>query len=669
MATRVITLDFETYWDSKDKYSLTKMGPISYIRDPRFTPQILGYKIDDGPVCTVEYDDIVTVLDELELESEGTITLGHNISGFDALILSEHYGIHPYQVLDTIALMRFTGLSRVIPESHEALTEYLYTGKKEHGTDWSDGKRYRDEFDDDTWERFKTYCANDVSQCYANCKKLLPYLRTTYAIDACDLTAKMAYNPVFILDTDRLKSYLEQIDANEKAGLEKMCKYFHFDTVDHFLSSIRSAQSFCSLLRELGVEPPTKVSPTTGNEVPALSKTDLNFTALLEHKSEPVRMLVKTRLDLYGSMERTRAERLYKLALDNKPLPVMLKVFYAHTSRYGAGNSEGATDGLNFQNLSKRDPDKMEIRKSIKVPSGYKIVSCDSSQIEARVLAWLANEESLLTQFREGRDPYSELGEKISGIPHSDIKAGAKAGDKKLKQIRTVAKTLILSCGYGTSADKLSDTLLRMKMPLDADPVRHKQEAYRIHGIYRQSVPNIVNFWKKVDGILNKLASLSRDEYFEEHLFGGDNSCSLAYGYCMSIPLYMARNVPYIRLFSDDLWYKIHYPNLRHEGTNLVYDQVKGKGTITKKIYGAACVENITQSAAFQLLLWQALQMRKEGLNPVCNIHDSWSVVCKASEVSRVFECMTYWMSKTCPCMKTLPVACEGEVGDDFTIA
>ena len=84
-------------------------------------------------------------------------------------------------------------------------------------------------------------------------------------------------------------------------------------------------------------------------------------------------------------------------------------------------------------------------------------MACDSSQIEARGLAFVSNEVGLLTQFREGRDPYSELAETIFGVPWQDIKAGAKAGDKKMKMYRNTGKTGILSCFAGDT-EVLTDT-------------------------------------------------------------------------------------------------------------------------------------------------------------------------------------------------------------------
>ena len=59
-------------------------------------------------------------------------------------------------------------------------------------------------------------------------------------------------------------------------------------------------------------------------------------------------------------------------------MPISLQAFKAHTGRYTAGTQEGS-DGLNFQNMSKRDPNQLAIRKAIRVPDGYTVLACDSS--------------------------------------------------------------------------------------------------------------------------------------------------------------------------------------------------------------------------------------------------------------------------------------------------
>lgn len=483
----IYAVDFETFWDSKD-YTLSKMGPIEYIRDKRFTPQMMGVQCVDDPGQPYVWDNIkdrATVRHALEmLEMSPNVSwCGHNMHGFDALIFSEHYGFHPHRILDTICMARWCGLARLGRESHEALTEMLGHGKKKAGTVVSNGKRWPDDFTPEEQTFFKQYCADDTSQCAANAAAMLPYM-TDDALRFMSITARMATEPMFELDEEMLEGYIRELDAAAEKSRQELLGMFHFPDMTSFLAAIRSSDRFAVMLRALGVEPPMKVSEAKtktyfgklqaqadagsaeaaqalANAEPvmtyAFSKTDLDFLDLLHSDDPRVSLLVQTRLEHNSSIARSRAVTLLKFARDKRPVPVMLSTWKAATGRYSAGVSEGASDALQFQNLSKRDPSKLTLRRAIKAPKGRCIVAVDSAQVEARCLAFVAKEMHLVQQFAQGRDPYSELAETIFGVPWQDIKAGANAGDKKMKMYRNVGKTGILSCFAGDT-EVLTDT-------------------------------------------------------------------------------------------------------------------------------------------------------------------------------------------------------------------
>jgi len=78
-----------------------------------------------------------------------------------------------------------------------------------------------------------------------------------------------------------------------------------------------------------------------------------------------------------------------------------------NTGRFSGG------DKLNLQNLPARG--NTTLRRALKAPKGHKIISCDSAQIEARVVAYLAGQSDLVQAFREKRDVYSEFATEIYG--------------------------------------------------------------------------------------------------------------------------------------------------------------------------------------------------------------------------------------------------------------
>lgn len=690
----LVVIDFETYWDSKT-YTLSKMGPIEYVRNEKFTPQLCAFAMSNGACCVdcfaVEHERLRTTFENMD--THDVAWCGHNMHGFDSLILSEFFDFHPRKIWDTIAMMRWTGLSRVCRESHAALTEFLGNGHKAAGTVVSDHKQWPDDFTPEERMFFIQYCKDDAGQCYQNAQAMLPYM-TPDALRFMSITARMATEPSFVLDEDLLLEYLSDLDAAADKARQELMAMFSFQTNADMLAALRSADKFAGMLRSLGIEPPLKESaaktktkreklqlaadagvPGAAEELEnmqpvmtyAFSKTDVDFVLMQDHPDPRVALLVRTRLQLNSSIDRSRAETLLKFARMHKPLPIMLGAWLAHTGRYSAGASADAgtkTDKLQFQNLSKRDPSKRKLRQAIKVPEGHVVVACDSSQIEARGLAFVANEVGLLTQFREGRDPYSELAETIFGVPWQDIKAGAKAGDKKMKMYRNTGKTGILSCGYGVGHYKYSNTLLRQGIHLHEDLDRHHELARYAHGIYRAAHPNIVAFWKTAENVLEAMLR------GESGTFGGPNNDIYTFG-IMPVGPRTDLCVPSVRFPSG---YILRYPGLRAERNDrgkwqFLYDTYKGASKIPTHIYGGAFTNNLVQGLSFvDVIMYQGCRMDEAGIKLACNIHDAWASVVPEEQGDYVKQQMLHYMSIVPPALNGLPVACEAEIGTTFEI-
>ena len=690
----LVVIDFETYWDSKT-YTLSKMGPIEYVRNEKFTPQLCAFTLSNGSCCVdcsvVEHERLRTTFENLD--THDVAWCGHNMHGFDSLILSEFFDFHPQKIYDTIAMMRWTGLSRVCRESHAALTEFLGNGNKAAGTVVSDHKQWPDDFTPEERAFFIQYCKDDAGQCYQNAQAMLPYM-TPDALRFMSITARMATEPSFVLDEDLLLEYLSDLDAAADKARQELMAMFSFQTNADMLAALRSADKFADMLRSLGIEPPLKESaaktktkreklqlaadagrPGAAEELEnmqpvmtyAFSKTDVDFVLMQDHPDPRVALLVRTRLQLNSSIDRSRAETLLKFARMHKPLPIMLGAWLAHTGRYSAGASADAgtkTDKLQFQNLSKRDPSKRKLRQAIKVPKGKVVVACDSSQIEARGLAFVANEVGLLTQFREGRDPYSELAETIFGVPWQDIKAGAKSGDKKMKMYRNTGKSCVLSCGYSVGHHKYSNTLLRQGIHLHEDLDRHHELARYAHGIYRAAHPNIVAFWKTAENVLEAMLR------GESGTFGGPNNDIYTFG-IMPVGPRTDLCVPSVRFPSG---YILRYPGLRAERNDrgkwqFVYDTYKGASKIPTHIYGGAFTNNLVQGLSFvDVIMYQGCRMDEAGIKLACNIHDAWASVVPEEQGEYVKQQMLHYMSIVPPALNGLPVACEAEIGTTFEI-
>lgn len=685
---RIVVLDFETYWNSKD-YTLSKIGPISYIRDSRFSAQLMSYIVTDASTMTydrvrvAEHDNIPAVLAALKLDAPDVVTVAHNGNGFDFLILSEIYHVVPRIAIDTMCMERWTGVSRIQNESLKSMAKFFQCGEKVEGTVISDGRKWPEDFTPDERTAFIQYCRNDTEQCFLSFKAMLPFV-TADALLFSSITARMACNPVLRLDDDMLTAYLNELSDKVTKARNDINKMFMFKSDEDFLKAIRSSASFIKMLELLGRKPPMKYSVAKSETkrkkleaegktnlseedyavyTPALAKSDLDFVAMASDADERVALLVRTRLENNSSIQRSRAETFHALAKSGRPMPVMLNAFKAHTSRYTAGNSEGSSDKLNLQNLSKRDPSQLTLRKAVQAPEGMALVACDSSQIEARILAYVANETELVDAFRRGADPYADLAEKIFQIPSEKIHKGAKSGDKKLKAYRNVGKTGILSAGYGVGWRKYADTLLRQGVRLSSDIDQHYEMAHHAHNVYRASNPNIVAFWDTCQTVIKALYLGYSGE------FGGPNDNIFQYSVAPicgrdDVPTIIGPNKYTLRYFK--LSCEVSEKNNREE---YYYTRVKGKSELKTKIYGGALAENLCQYLAFALLQWQACRMTEQGIRLIANIHDSFLAICPEDEAEHTKSVMESCMSSVPDWLGDFPVACEAEIGKDYCIA
>lgn len=686
---RLVAIDFESYFSTKDGYTLTKIGPISYIRDSRFSAQLMSYIVTDASTMTydrvrvAEHDNIPAVLAALKLDAPDVVTVAHNGNGFDFLILSEIYHVVPRIAIDTMCMERWTGVSRIQNESLKSMAKFFQCGEKVEGTVISDGRNWPEDFTPDERTAFIQYCRNDTEQCFLSFKAMLPFM-TADALLFSSITAKMACNPVLRLDDDMLTAYLNELSDKVTKARNDINKMFMFKSDEDFLKAIRSSASFVKMLELLGRKPPMKYSVAKSETkrkkleaegktnlseedyavyTPALAKSDLDFVAMASDADERVALLVRTRLENNSSIQRSRAETFHALAKSGRPMPVMLNAFKAHTSRYTAGNSEGSSDKLNLQNLSKRDPSQLTLRKAVQAPEGMALVACDSSQIEARILAYVANETELVDAFRRGADPYADLAEKIFQIPSEKIHKGAKSGDKKLKAYRNVGKVGILSAGYGVGWRRYADTLLRQGVRLSSDIDQHYEMAHHAHNVYRASNTNIVAFWDTCQTVIKALYLGYSGE------FGGPNDNIFQYSVAPicgrdDVPTIIGPNKYTLRYFK--LSCEVSEKNNREE---YYYTRVKGKSELKTKIYGGALAENLCQYLAFALLQWQACRMTEQGIRLIANIHDSFLAICPEDEAEHTKSVMESCMSSVPDWLGDFPVACEAEIGKDYCIA
>jgi DNA polymerase len=609
-----ITLDFETYY-SKD-VGFSKQTNEEYLHDPQFHVIGVGIKEDDSETQWFTGDDVGVRLRSIDW-SESAL-LCHNAM-FDASILAWHYGIIPVFIYDTLCMSRaINGIDA--GGSLAKLAERYSLGTK--GTEVVNalGKKLSD-FTPEELERYGEYCKNDVELTYALFNILaLGFPDSEH--DLIDMTIRMYTEPKLKIDDALLVSRLDDVREEKQSLLADLMGTLNCEDEESVRVLLASNKKFAALLQLRGIDPPMKTSPTTGKETYALAKTDEGFIALQEHEDPIVQQLCAVRLGTKSTIEESRIERFIGIGERNKGLlPIPLKYYGAHTGRWSG------QDGINMQNLPSRDKKKKALKNALVAPDGYYIVNCDSSQIEARVLAWIAGQTDVVEQFAHGEDVYSTFASKIYNRPIS------KANPIE----RFVGKTCVLGLGYGTGAEKLRHTLKTSPPGADLPVETCKQYV----DLYRQINYRIVEMWQECDRALDAMMA-----GFSGRIHPAMTACFEVDRTGIRLP-----NGLYIR-----------YPNLRlNEEGRKVYDSRRGPVSI----WGGAMTENIVQALARIIVGEQMLDLC-ERYPPVLTVHDAAVCLVPKDEIEEGLAYITNIMSTPPTWAEDLPVACEAKYGESY---
>ena len=108
-----------------------------------------------------------------------------------------------------------------------------------------------------------------------------------------------------------------------------------------------------------------------------------------------------------------------------------------------------ASSDPNLQNIPVRTEEGRRIREAFVPADGCKLLSADYSQIELRIMAHIAEDENLLTAFRDGKDVHQATAAEIFGIPLEDVSS----------EQRRYAKVINFGLIYGMSAFGLAGNL------------------------------------------------------------------------------------------------------------------------------------------------------------------------------------------------------------------
>jgi DNA polymerase I-like protein with 3'-5' exonuclease and polymerase domains len=615
---QLVTLDFETYYDVG--FSLSGLTTEEYIKDERFQVIGVSIKIDQSEAKWYTGNQVKEALDNIDWKNSALLC--HNTQ-FDGAILSFRYNIIPGLYLDTLCMARaIHGVD--VGGSLAFLVEKYNLGRK--GTEVVDAKGKRlEDFTAQDLAQYGEYCKNDTELTHKLFQILAPDFPEN-EVKLIDLTLRMYTEPVLEVDDALLQDRLDDIQAEKSQLLQGLMKRLECDTEECVRAKLASNKQFAELLIELGITPPTKISPTTDKETYALAKGDTGFLELTEHEDPFIQELCRVRLGTKSTIEESRIERFIGIGARNKgKLPIPLKYYGAHTGRWAG------SDKVNFQNLPARDKKKKALKNAVIAPEDYQVINCDSSQIEARVLVWLAGQDDVVEWYREGRDVYSEFASKVYGRPIT----------KKDTTERAVGKTCILGLGYGTGWSKLQQTL-KIATGLNLD----ESECQRLVKVYREVNDKVIQLWKTCDEALRDMSAWPSGK--EPYYLDARNALLVTpKGIRLPNGLY------------------IYYPGLTWDisESKSKYIYKSRRGMIS--IWGGSVVENVIQALARIIVGEQMLEINKK-YRPVLTVHDAVVCVVLETEVDEALSFITTTMSSPPLWATGLPVACEAHHGASY---
>ena len=621
----------------------------AYVRDPRFEMILVSVKWNDSPPFWLLRERFEHFIAH-EVDWADTAVVHHH-AHFDAFILSHHFGIKPAMIIDTLSMARVIDGPKAGNSLYD-LCERHGIGTKGDYVKFAKGKRLAD-FSRDELYQYGAYCCNDTDRTYDLAQIFLPQMPAE-ELKLIDLTVRMFTEPVLIGNVPMLAGAVaserqRKSDLLERVGADKKL--------------VGSNEAYADLLRSFGVEPETKTSPSTGEQIYAFAKTDPAMQALLEDDNEEVRFLAEARIAVKSALVETRAQRFHDCATRGV-MPVYIKYGAAHTLRMGGG------DKMNWQNLAginAKRPEMSVLNASVGAPPGYKIVKADSGQGEARLVAWQAGQHDLVQAFAAHRDVYSEHASTVYGRPVDRKRVEADHIPGQLGKIS------ILGMGYGmgwyNAAMELLKGLLgappiqfteRDMEALQVDPSRFLNNPNNIQRVnempsrlalnarlihcavtkalvdrYRARMPHIVAYWDLMEHVINAMIKGVEMTFAAHGLLRTGPEC-----------IYLPNGM------------KLNYRGIqRAEGEASYFD-----GRKRVHIYGGLLTENLTQ-CLHRLIVTEQMVQISQVLKVALMRHDDVVCVVPDEAAPAALQFMTRVMSTPPAWAVGLPLAAEGKTG------
>ena len=636
---KTLSIDIETY----SSVSLQKAGVYRYVEAPDFEILLFGYSIDGAPVQLVDLTCGERVPEEVrDALSDPSVTKWAFNASFERICLSRWLGLpsgtylEPDQWRCSMIWSAYLGLPLSLAGVGAVLKldkQKLDTGKdliryfcKPCRPTKKNGGRTRNlpRHDPGKWEQFKSYNLRDVET-------------------EMEIQKKLARFPVpeFVWDEYHLDQEIN--DRGIRVDMQMVENAIDVDGWSHF--------DLKTQLQDLtALENPNSVAQMKawltqhGMEIESLGKKEV--AAMLKDAPPDMREALVLRQQLAKSSVKKYQAMQNCVCADGRAHGMFMFYGANRTGRF-AGRL------VQLQNLPQNHMDDLEQARALvrradydslkllydSVPDvlselirtafipyeGGKFIVADFSAIEARVIAWMADEKWRLEVFRNGGDIYCASASQMFGVPVE--KHGING------HLRQKGKIAELALGYGGSVGALKAMgALEMGIP--------EEELKPLVDAWRDANPNITELWWDVDRAVKEAVDLRTTSETHGIQFVYESGF-------LFICLPSGRRLAYV---------KPRIGENRFGGESVTYEGVGG----TKKwerleSYGPKFVENIVQALSRDILCYAMKTLRC--CNIVAHVHDE--IIIEADpRVS--LEAVCEQMGRTPPWAKGLILRADG---------
>jgi DNA polymerase len=646
----MLFFDTETY----SELDIFKVGGDKYTRNCEI--MLAGYAFADEPASVVDLtndESLEEVVEYLKDNHAGPI-IAHN-SQFDRWVVKHCLGIDTPvdRWIDTMIMSYTNGLPGALASVCSALEMSEDEAKDKAGKSLinrfckpapSNHKaiRYDRITHPELWEDFKNYCRMDIESMRTIYNKLKHHVYPNsieykyWCLDQAsndmgiyidiDLAHKMV--EIVAAETEKLNAEIRRITNNEVSGGTSLAQLKNW------------------LVNNDKLPPVACVS---------LNKEAINtlITGTAFGIPEDARRVLEIRQQL-GKSSTAKYIKLIDATVDNR---------LRGTVQFYGANRTGRDAGRLFQpqNLPRPAPgidvDKaieslidgtlkeniMEtasscLRSSLCSPVGKKLVVADLSNIEGRVLAWLAGEEWKIKAFRDydnkrGPDIYKLAYSKSFNTPIHEV----------TKEQRQLGKVQELALGYQGSIGAFNQMAAAYNIDLQA------HEVYSIVTAWRSAHEKITKLWKLTQAAAVKSIKNPGDVF------------SVGKVSFLTDP---DKSFMYLKLPSGrTLFYHKPYLYNDEEGRQQIAYQgqhQQSKKWVSLDTYGGKLVENITQAVARDILFNGYYTAMEAGIDIVLRVHDELVAEVFEEDSEKLKELLCLIMSAPPPWAKGLPLAAEG---------